>query len=624
MDGAASHDGRSVVTATLAQRTHKQRASGPARRVSHVPAFAAAGQGITAMRGSSSAPGAYGEVGKVRRGSIRHAVRKIFGRSSRDGPPRSPHVSAPVSAPLSRHAYHKSEPAAMMPAEPIPVLPYPSQDADVFSSHNRTKISSPYAVQFPKSAMLKPRDLGNPFGPDAGMKRRKTMPTTGLPIRDAANAAANVPVPSAHNQTMPDRDHDIQTRRALSQIKKARRKSRSTDDLVGMGIETSLPAKRSDEIRYWRESFKPDVLRTSGFNSRAVQADSAADLSPTSRQNLLEDGEQTPVPPAAEIYQTAKLSISPASSSSHHKGIYVTGEQSRPSSPLELSKDLEQRVLRLEAGLNSFQRSLERLTADRNRRTIVLRSPMTMQRSSTDMRTPSMLADTLVDSLEPSTYEYEYGRTLRPSASANPASGSQSRNQYDDPFGPFTPRSEHYADSASLPTPPYSRSVHSPEEVFQSHSASLPPSSANSSRQHQYTFQSVYQMLSDERSARNKLETQLKHLQHEIHGLHAQVNVTSRRPNDRNSYALAGSSARLQQLLQETEENPTRRSSGLSASKPLPVTSRFSGSESETGCQDQDEPETPNGAYLTPREERSAQSLAERMTAKDEDLDCMF
>lgn len=631
MDGQASHDGgRFAMNSTPAQRAHKQRASVALPRMSHAPAFSSAGQGITAMRGSGSAAGAGGQGGaaKIRRGSIRHAVRKIFGRSSRDGVPRSPQVSAPVSAQMSRHVYHKSEPAAALPAQPLPELPFPSQDDDivgqtVFTNQIRAKTSSPYAVSFPKSVLLKPMNLGNPFGPDPGqMKRRKTMPTTGISVRDAAGAAASVPRASAAAvDTIPEVEDERPFRRAASQIKKARRKSRSTDDLVGSGLEHSPHMQRSDEIRYWRESFRPDVMRASGFTRAGTgTTEDAMDQHTISEQEALVDDDQTPVPPATETFESARDSLSSRGDHSIQQGVPIGKEDSRPTSPFELSKDLEQRVLKLEAGLNSFQRSLERLTADRNRRTIVLQSSMGTRRSSNDMRTPSMLADTLVGSLGPSSYEYEYGRTLRPSASPK-----QSRIQFDDPFGPPTPTSDGYADSVRLPTPPHSRSMHSPERAFHQLPASLPPSSADSSRQHQYTFNSVYQMLSDERSARQKLESQLRHLQHEISDLHAQVGGASQRPNDRNSYMLVGSSARLQQLLQETEEATlSKRSSGQTASGAQKVTSRFSGSESELNYQNHDEAETPHGAYLTPREERSARSLADRVKSKEDELDCMF
>lgn len=631
MDGQASRDGRSAtaVTLTPAQRAHRQRASVAAPRVSHAPTFSTAGQGITTMRGS----GGQGDAGRTRRGSIRHAVRKIFGRSSRDvTTPRSPYVSAPVFAPVSRHVYHKSEPTAALPHQHVPELPQPPQDDDVvpqtiLTTQIRAKTSSPYAVSFPKSVMLKPMNLGNPFVHDPGqMKRRKTMPSTGLSVRDAVDAAASVPVPDiSEGDAAPLVDDDRHTRRAVSQIKKARRKSRSTDDLVAFGAEPSPHRKRSDEIRYWRESFQPDVLRASGFTTtRDVISERFDDHNQSSGQDFLEDGEQTPVPPTATSSESARVSLSSRSSLVHHEEVSNSKEESRPSSPLELSKDLEQRVLKLEAGLNNFQRSLERMTADRNRRTIVLQSTLSTRRSSNDVRTPSMLADTLVDPLEPSSYEYEYGRTMRPSVSPKQLPLLQSRTHFDDSYGPPTPRSDHYADSVRLPTPPHSRSMHSSEQPFPSLPASLPPSSADSSRQQQNTFHSVYQMLSDERLARQKLESQLKRLQQEISDLHAQVNVTSQRPNDRNSHMLVGSSARLQQLLQETEEATAPKRTAGQSKAGAPVASRFSGSESETGFQEPDEAETPYGAYLTPREERSAGSLADRQTHKDDDLDCMF
>lgn len=596
------------------------------------------------MRGSSSLVGAggQGDGGKSRRGSIRHAVRKIFGRTSRDitavaARQSSPQVSAPIAGPTTRHAYHRSEPAAAYPPQTFPEVPLPFHEDDiipqtVLTSHIRAKTSSPYAVSFPKSVMLKPMDLGNPH---SQMKRRKTMPNTGGPLRDAAAADAAdvipIPIPTPQLERISDVRDDRQARRALTQIKKNRRKSRSTDDLTAIGgAEVSSPIQKSSEMRQWRESFQPDVIRASGFTTTAFGGGNDA----TPRQVSTETNGHIPMVLATDSFESARDTFSSIGSPKQFKDAPTGKEESRPQSPVDFSHDLEERVLKLEAGLNSFQRSLARLTADRNRRTIVLRSDMTDHRSSGDMRTPSMLADTLVDSLEPSSYEYQYGRTLRPSASASlsPPPLLQSRPHYDDePEEPLTPTSDHYADSVRLPTPPHSRS---PGHAFSSVPASLPPSSASSPRRQQHTFHSVYQMLSDERSARQKLERHLHHLQQEISDLHAQVNTTSstqQRPNDRNSYMLAGSSARLQQLLQETEEaNGSKHySSEQSPGGKAPVTSRFSGSESEAGAQIQeyDEGETPYGAYLTPREERSAQSLAGRLnTARkdDDDLDCMF
>lgn len=137
-------------------------------------------------------------------------------------------------------------------------------------------------------------------------------------------------------------------------------------------------------------------------------------------------------------------------------------------------------------------------------------------------------------------------------------------------------------------------------------------------------------MLADERSARRKLESQLKGLRQEISDLHTQVNSTSNvQSSTRSSYMLAGTSSRLQDLLRETGEGSPpdasprslQRQSAISgqSSGCAPVISRFSGSDSEVLTQDfssreYDDLDTPYEAYRTPREERSKWSLAEKDT----------
>lgn len=324
----------------------------------------------------------------------------------------------------------------------------------------------------------------------------------------------------------------------------------------------------------------------------------------------------------------------------------------------EMSKDLEDRVAKLEAGLQTFQNSLQRLTAERNRRTIVMGS-VTTRRSSTDMRTPSLLADTLADPLEPSSYEYEYGHTLRPSTSPQPPQPSQAQTQgtLEDPFGPDLPRASASVRTSALPpvsapAPPRASaaatgaSERNPEKFpmpLQSHpptqhppAPTAAPSAASTrtttTQPQPYTFSSLYQMLSDERSARRKLENQLKGLQREISDLHQQVTVSSSSnvQSTRSSYMLAGSSTRLQDLLRDTEggtsphESPRSahaRDSGLSAARMDPMISRFSGSESEAGAVEYDDMSTPYEAFQTPREERSAYSLVGKAdSAKDAEM----
>jgi hypothetical protein len=141
----------------------------------------------------------------------------------------------------------------------------------------------------------------------------------------------------------------------------------------------------------------------------------------------------------------------------------------------------------------------------------------------------------------------------------------------------------------------------------------------------QHTFRSLYEMLADERSARRRLESQLRGLRQDITDLHHQVTTSSQFQSTRSSYLIAGSSSRLQDLLRETGESspldensdeheppfhlpssppvlPTsypatrtstaaQRRSDLSSSLSLvigsaPVVSRFSGSDSEALSRD--------------------------------------
>lgn len=345
MDGQVRHD------APQQRTTPKQRANVSTRRVNHAPTFSAAGESFTTMRGSSGGVGldGQGDSGKTRRGSIRHAVRKVFGRSSRDNAavaPPSPKVSAPMAAaPTSRHTYHKSEPAAALPIQPLPEVPLPFQGDEilpqtVLTSHIRAKTSSPYAVSFPKSVMLKPMDLGNPFTPHSQMKRRKTMPNTGAPSQDLADAAATVPVPvpvsvpATQVEHYPELLDDRHTRRVMSQIKKGRRKSRSTDDLVANSADISSPTQRSNEMRQWRESFQPDVVRASGFTTANADRESAA----TPRQLSTQNEGHIPMVLATDTFESARDSFSTRSSPKHVEDFPLGKEDSRPSSPVIISR----------------------------------------------------------------------------------------------------------------------------------------------------------------------------------------------------------------------------------------------------------------------------------------------
>jgi hypothetical protein len=129
-------------------------------------------------------------------------------------------------------------------------------------------------------------------------------------------------------------------------------------------------------------------------------------------------------------------------------------------------------------------------------------------------------------------------------------------------------------------------------------------------------------MLADERSARRRLETQMRNLHTDIQDLQQQV--TSNTYSHRNSYMLSHeatrASSRLRDLLSETDS-----SGGVSPEDPPrdpAYISRFSASTTAGVLEideaenvhvngyafyddEDDEAQTPHDAYKTPREEQS-------------------
>ncbi|EME87854.1 uncharacterized protein MYCFIDRAFT_213042 [Pseudocercospora fijiensis CIRAD86] len=648
ISGGAMAGRRSFETApSSAARLHKQRSNHGMRSTSHGQPFSlSSAPEAPPIRSSALVAAGFGDGAKARKGSIRNAVRKIFGRRSRDSISQVTDASSSsTQAPSTRHICHKSEPP-VLPAQPeLPELqledasarrvmsdPYAVQSHTRSTSLSRT--ASPYAVQFPNSVRLKPMDLGNPFMQVPKLRRRKTLPSMLIEKEEGAAAIAGssheaADEPSTSNNIEPEREAPMIPKRTPNSVKKSRRKSRSVDDLPSIIAlqQQGTPRKRSEEIKYWRESFQPDVLRASGFIARPSSNRDNAQAPPsgTSRRSNREGsiqetgGEKTARSSGRGAYD-ASLALRDSTLKSSPPGQYgqplsVYESEYRPSSGTEMSRDLEDRVAKLEAGLHTFQRSLQKLTADRNRRTIVMGSSVGTRRSSGDLRTPSLLADTLADALDQSfQYEYEYGHTLRPTTSPQPPPPIPPHVQgLEDPFIHETAPPPPSEPPTRPPRPP------SPAQLTPEALAAVNAEARGSKDQtpQPCTFRSLYQMLADERSARRKLESQLQSLRRDISELHSQVHVSSNVQSTRSSYMLAGSSSRLQDLLRETgeasgpEESPRsltlQRLSGASASQP--VVSRFSGSESDNVQVE----ETDYEEYLTPKEERSKISLADKL-----------
>lgn len=607
-----------------------------------------------------------------RKGSLRNAVRKLFGRRPKDTGELPPTRTTPP-----RHQYHKSEPPTLPPHSENPeyepsgrdlapqrILSAPLQPLQFDFPPSLQRVRSPFAVEFPQSARLKPLNLGSPFdAPGSQLRRRKTLPSI-LIAGDEADAIASSirsggapPVPARPSDDLFRETPTPEIGMAISGIRNPKRRSRSVGDLKETSLIHPAERKRSEEIRFWKESFHGSVLRTSGFTVPARQQE--AD---TTSQSCNREDAATPT------RHKAGSSSGRMGGTFHSRQSTLDRLQSSPPYDMrsnsafgtELSRDLEDRVAKLEANLHSFQRSLNRLQAEKNRRTVVIGDDSSNMRTSgvrrsnrVDELTPSMLVDDLHEPFANSHYLYHAGPTaeqhaLRPSTAPHNLSLDTTAQP-----GASIPPVPSLSDSTRTPTPHNtthsssaaatggsgsSRARSSPNwspapATGLSASERAPTRSASSTRlstSPTVTFKSLYQMLSDERSARRRLESQLRGLRTEIQDLQFQVSAQPRAQSQRSSYMLAAvPSARLRDLLRETDDSPTECAARRDASpdglgdprtgaQEAVVVSRFSGSTTqqeslaEAGAgagddseEDEGQAQTPCEVYETPSEGRS-------------------
>ncbi|KAK3052381.1 hypothetical protein LTR09_006591 [Extremus antarcticus] len=590
-EGRPSFDARTPQTPT---RLQKQRSNAGVRATSQYQPTASYTDDHQEQAGAK-------ETNKQRKGSLRNAVRRLFGRRSREVQPQPSQVSPP------RHQYHRSEPYTTLAPQPE-VLEDTAEDEDfayrtfsaptgILPSPAVLRTRSPYAVEFPQSSRLKPLNIGDPYtAPGSQLRRRKTLPS----VRLAEAEAKAVSVAAVPEETLEDADEDdTEIGRAVSTSVGEKRRSRSAGDLRHPLPPQAPKRKRSDEIRYWRESFQGSVLRASGFTVPVREESLSANV----------DEERTPTARGDDPFDS---SIPPIPSSPPRRLQETSGSDFASPSALgsQLSQDLEDRVARLEAGLRSFRGELAQIAADRNRRTVLIGgipTPSLHRRASSGGRSASMLAQTLQGDLGPSPYQYDYTDTLRPATSPPPPRTPPERHvspPMPQPVPVNSREPEHDDPFTSAPHPP--RASSRPSDNVELSAGLLP----QPQQPPQYTFRSLYAMLSDERSARRRLEMQMRGLRQEIADLHYQVSTVSNVQSQRSSYYAAMDpmvgSSRLHALLRDTDESPphTRRardSHGVAIDSR--VVSRFSGSESEAAAEP--ELETPHEAYMTPREGRA-------------------
>ncbi|KAI7239092.1 hypothetical protein KC330_g2105 [Hortaea werneckii] len=348
-----------------------------------------------------------GDNERARRGTLRNVVRRIFGRRSKEFDSHPPIRASPP-----RHGYHRSEPPALsLPktathhaSEKDSTIPHRTLSAPVqhlIPAPNLDRQRSPYAVEFPHSARLKPLNLANPFtAPGSQLRRRKTLPSLFVPENNEGP-----PQTADDAQGSPDRNRSAHLGSEQDPISPARRgsgphgatprrnskrKSRSVGDLkfFQRGGEQSSPRKRNEDLRIWRDSihgYKDDyVLRASGFTSAMLQPPVGEVDGRQSGEVHGDDDRKSRSTTVVDPFQTressgrAKTTIGDGDTDfMQHQPTYRTGELAaredrttteEEEEEEEISRDLEDRVARLEAGLQHFQLSLQRMTTADDRR----------------------------------------------------------------------------------------------------------------------------------------------------------------------------------------------------------------------------------------------------------------
>lgn len=349
-----------------------------------------------------------------------------------------------------------------------------------------------------------------------------------------------------------------------------------------IALSRSPPRKRSDEIRHWRQSYQGSVLRTSTYDfvaAMGTEPEKEAEDDSTSQVRVDTVTSSTSVPRPRTGSGTQTLEYGPPASDADVGSPSAVGT--------ELSRDLEDRVAKLESGLQNFQRSLQKLTAQNHRKTVIV-GDVPSRRS--DGRTASMLADTLQGPQVQSQYRYQFA----PAGAAPEVS-------------PQTPVREPEVASAAVPA----------DERRRTPSPQAAP---------QHTYRSLYTLLSEERSARRRLEAQVRNMRVDMSDMQDQLTrsgmsstissmsppLLEPQPRYTSRFGEAGGSRFLAELAEDAPSSPPQGIT-VAGAQPGPeaqlVTSRFSGSESyvsSEGVEEQaEEVTTPRELYQTPREGRS-------------------
>lgn len=351
--------------------------------------------------------------------------------------------------------------------------------------------------------------------------------------------------------------------------KSEKRRSRSTNDLRQTMMQQTPARKRSEEIKFWRESFAGTALLHPNTPPQKPEDVDRLDL-PFDNESV------TPLPARSESVPAIMTGRGSTVPSEGRASSALFGPSRPVTAGAERTDDLERRVAHLETSLQEFQFSLERLTINSRSRTNTLSpAPRPQVRRQ---HTPSILVDTLQNpSWRPASLD-EVSEDLR------------------------------YEDAGEVVEREWGSSgTQTPLEVAARRSRTAGESTSDSGM-----FTALFNMFTDERASRLRLENQVQSLQREVSTM-----ATRLERGSWNSYSAVP-------LPPRTPEQSERGDSSHGAYR---IASRFSGTDSvaeseiyglansrNTHRSDLglvEEVRTPFEVYRTPMEEANQYSFRE-------------
>ncbi|GAM87806.1 hypothetical protein ANO11243_058340 [Dothideomycetidae sp. 11243] len=411
----------------------------------------------------------------VRQGSLRNAVRRLFGKKAKATEKLS--HAPPITKAVPRHGHTTSDPGALrsIPEQPHSGTDLPSEGPqrtlsapfEFVEPVGTRKVRSPYAVEFPQSARLKPLDLANPFHRDgAEPKRRATLHSITL---DEMEAAALTRAIHARSEDYTSErfvglaaEHSDEIGLAVTTPNgKHHRRSRSADDLLRL-VHSSQPVRDlGSEVDFWRQSTAGSMMQHDTQDEGNLETSPhgiGQAVSPVGEGNedpfVVDDDE--PFNNDAEVSPMQTETVGRASPMRDSPLMSHFGKDEEPP-----RTDLESRVLQLEDSVATFQVELERLVTEANQRTQMDNSASTR---TSRQNTPSMLITSLADANNRHSTAYR-GLDGNYTARGGPSEESQRQRQ--------------------------------------------PPTQPSPAR----TYAALYSIINQERAARRALEEQLRHLQ---------------------------------------------------------------------------------------------------------------